>query len=264
MEFKYSMLFDFASAPESSVAPVRTGGWSESVYFSSFSSSDLNDFKRLCQKRAGLLPAQAAVIGQRVQQVDPDPGDAQTFAFRYPGNSSYKTDVPQMALHCRMGTGSRNVRSIDLRCVPDSLVVGGEYKPDGIWDPLLDNYRDELDGWHMRGRALDATQVEIDSISAGGEFILRDGMGFSIGTRADVLRSFDAFGNRYGVNNARISAASGSSTGTIYWPSGVATRGGRFRIHTILYPILTKTRFAVSRVMVKKIGRSFFAYRGRR
>src|SRR4051812_2176397 len=102
MPSKYTAIFELSTNNSNTAQGHRVGGWSETVYYNgSVNAVNIAQFTNLCQRRARFLPASAAVVGQRYQNIDPV-GGASTGSVRFPGNANYGNDVPQMSLLCRI------------------------------------------------------------------------------------------------------------------------------------------------------------------
>lgn len=264
--FKLTMIFQMTSQPIGGAAVQRTGGWSESIYAETLSTANRVHFDNLMKARAALLPVNAAIVGQRYQEVDP-PGASSTSATKYPGTATIASaagqgaDVPQMTLLCRTRTNLPNVRSTYLRAIPDANVVGGEFTPGSTYGGLLQKYFSELTGWQTRGRNLAGALYPIFAISSGGLLSFEAAVTLTTPVMVQVLQSTATNGIRYGGRFKATGQPTTSSAQLEGWDFP-ATSGGKVRVQNIIYPVMTTTD--ISRIIVKKIGRAPFQYRGRR
>lgn len=263
---KYTMVFELATNTTGGSIGNRVGGWSESWYKSGdVGAAKIALFKNLCQYRALLLPTSAAVVGQRYQNVDPV-GPSSTGRVRSPGLSAFGTDVPQLSLLCRIGAVSgANFRQIELRGLPDSLVVEGEYRPQPTFTASLTAYINLLqsDNWQFRGRDLSAPTVPIVTLDQNGAFELSQPLAFGVGDKVQVIRTMDEDGIQSG-GFFYIGTATSATTGTIKNWIGGDNIGGKMRVAGIVYPTVNAATFGITGVAVRKVGRPSNSYRGRR
>jgi len=262
--YKLTMLIDYVSDPGGTGAGTRVGGWSESVYWDALGPDTVTGFNTLCQKRAAMLPAGSSVIGQRYQQVDPTVGGSSTGGFRYPspGGTGFERDIPQAAILMRIGaTGFANKRPMYLRGIPDGQIVGGELRLEPPWKDAFLAYLTELAGWKFRGRDLTAPTVPIFSIDGTGNVVTEQPITLAV---ADMVRILRFRGGS--IINGRFPVETVTST-TVFklrgWNGGSGT-GGKIRKDNYVYPVMARNQMAVSRIVVRKVGRPFFQYRGRR
>lgn len=258
---KATMLFHVTSAAGSQ-QPTMTGGFSESVYFAG-DTVNKELMETLILKRAALLPAGAQICGVRFQKVDPV-GDSQIAATNRPGpNGALAQDLPQVGLliSCK-GAAHPNVRKWWIRAVPDDIVQGGIMQATPAWRNALLAYGQELGLWYFRGQNLAAQQAAIASISGLGAFVLKDNTTFGVGDWVDVLRTVDDNGKSISGKFKVLTA--GAGTGTLQaWPEDTPTVRGRMRKVEIVYPQFAYANMQFVRAGVKKVGRSFFQWRGR-
>lgn len=263
---KYTMTFELATNTSGGSVGHRVGGWSESWYMSgSIDAAKIAKFKSLCQYRAVMLPASAAVSGQRYQTVDPV-GPSSTGRQRFPGQSQLGTDVPQLSLLCRVGSiAGANFRQVELRGLPDSMVEEGEYKPNYQFTQALTGFFRVLqeDGWQFRGRDLEAPTVPIVTLDLNGAFVLADALTFGKGDRLQVIRTVDEDGIQSG-GFFRVATAVSNTEGTLSKWIGGDNKDGKMRIANIIYPSVNAATMGITGVAVRKVGRPSNSYRGRR
>lgn len=260
------MVMQMATSPTGGAAVQRVGGWSESVYNGGFGPQTLASFGRLMQARAALLPPQAAIVGQRYQQVMPV-GGSSTGATRYPGTAvgadgttQLKTDVPQMALLCKTRTSDANIRPTIIRCIPDDCVSGGEFYNSPYWYTALQAYFGQLTGWSMLGRDLTATQFPVFAVSAGGLLSFTANQTLMTPGLLRVSGARDDDGVRHSGTFKVLDQPSPSSATLQGWTAGATTGGKAYVVTPVLH---TMTTTDVSRIIVKKVGRPLFQFRGR-
>jgi len=263
--FKMTMLMELQTNPSGTSVGARIGGWSESWYWDNALTVGKSAFQNLCQKRAALLPTSARVTGQRYQQVGPSVGASQIDSRIYPGLSATATDVPQMAILVKVGAtgGLNNIRNWVMRGLPDARVVEGEYAPSVAFTTAFTAYANALSGFLFRGKNLAADQAEINFIDANGVATLNGPLATSAGTMVQIKRTIDAnehsFSGRFKVGTGPTS----SVVPLINWQAGL-TQGGIMQLYQIIYPNVDISNVTLGRVIVKKVGRPFTGYRGRR
>ncbi len=277
MRFKFTMLMQLATNVSDPTATARRlGGWSESWYWEGASIQDLyiaafggaagaggGIWAGLCSTRASLLPLGAAIVGQRIQQVDPV-GQSQSLSRLFPGGP-LAADVPQMGLLCTIpGKTVKNIRRTIIRAIPDARVVEGEYFPSNAFNANLEMYFNVLANWLFRGVDLAQPNLPVLTIDATG--VIQMGAlsaGFAVNDLVKVLRSRDATGEPIGGVFMVESIPSATSIKVRNWTAGVCT-GGAVRKHAFVYPQIDSDNCAIGRIVTKRVGRPFQQYRGRR
>lgn len=274
--FKMTMLFNHVSGISSPNQPLhRTGGWSESWYKDGNSVSDIvaaftgtgvaaQAGVALGPARAALLPFGASITGIRVQSVVPA-APAQSIGILLPGQAGNLADVPQMAvlLACP-GLGVNNIRRVALRGIPDAQVIEGEASYTGPYLGQLQTFIALLNSWKFRGRDLSQPLNKIVSITALGVITFEGNVTYSPLDFVRILKAKDSTGNLRGGRFQITVVGPNSNQVTIGgWPFG-ATTGGSARKDAVVYPLVDSANTKANRVVVKKVGRPFVAYRGRR
>lgn len=250
----------------------RIGGWSESVYWDNMNSTVVRDFLTLCQKRAALLGAQGAVVGQRYQQVNPVGGSStggNIFPSPWPagnipgtGSTAGSSDLPQVALLCKArASGAANIRNVIIRGLPDDVVFQGRYSPWPAYNTALQDYFRELAGWQFRAHDLTQQRLPITSIDGAGVMILSQPATFAVNDVVSVQRTQG--GSKPGGNFAVATVTSSTQFTLRGWNLGEVT-GGQAQKFVVTYPIIVANGITLSRAIVRKVGRPFFAWRGRR
>lgn len=260
------MIFQLTTATgDAAPRSQRTGGWTESYYQDADSISLVRGaFETLCTARARLLPAGARITGQRYQQVNPV-GRSATGDRNFPGSSALEGDIPQMALHFRInGEGVVNARSVDLRGIPDDVVVKGEYRVIVAFQNSLQNFFVTLQGFQFRALDLSVPTYRIFGVDNTGLFVLEDAAPAIVpGSVIQVLRTLNEAKQQVGGRFLVLTKPT-TTTGTLKnWTFG-ETRGGRMRINSYIYPVFERGDKNSALVIDKKIGRPSKGYRGRR
>lgn len=271
MGTRISFLMQATTAPpdRTSAAP-HSAGWSESWWLPGTVNSDSPLITQLAQKRASLLPSQASVIGFRLALYTLTgnkivPGGTKTGKFLYPGAGHIATDLPQVALEMSGKTGAGpNTSRFTLRGMPDGMMTYGEYQPDTTFRGAVTRFCTELidSGWCFLGRDLSNPVVRVLSIAAGNVTVSA-GMGVAVGDYIRLLRVFDNNGNSV-QGSYRVTAFAGAGVMTLagFDPAITAGESGSARKDTLaLYGFSAVTP---SRAVVRKVGRPFESYRGRR
>lgn len=280
--YKLSTLFSLTTAISNPGNPLhRSAGWSETIYgnFASVQALLAEAARQgpaqgnfgsaftpggLWLSRASLLPKGGVIIGYRIQQVDV-PGPSQTGALSYAGDFAQETDQPQNALLIRSpGIGVNNIRRFTLRCIPDNQMSEGEYQPQSNYAGLMANYISQLGNWAFRAKVFPAAKVKIINITAAGVATLEAVPTFVPNQMIKVTKSRDSGGN---LRSGRyiISTVGPATTVTlIAWQWGATTGGTMSGDAVIQYPAIDPVNTQISRAVVRKVGRPFVGYRGRR
>jgi hypothetical protein len=277
MRFKFTMLMQLATnISDPTAQPRRIGGWSEGWYFEGATVADLYRFAfglpgiaavavpGLCPSRANLLPTGSAIVGQRVQQIDPV-GPSQSLSRLFPGGAATLPDVPQMALLCSTpGLNVKNIRRTILRGIPDARAIEGEYAPSAQFKGDLTTFFTALSQFEFRGVDLAQPTIPIIAIAGDGTIQLAGlSAGFAVNDMVKVLRSHDSFGASIGGKFMVELIGTATSVKVRNWTAGACT-GGALRKHAFVYPFVDSLNCTIGRLVTKRVGRPFIQYRGRR
>lgn len=270
--FKLTLIFNFSSAASTPNFPGRrTGGWTESYYATADTPVALLNSATsppvgigLFQARAALLPIGSAIVGFRTQQVSPQ-GSSQAGAVSYPGASGLTADTPQTSLLVKVpGVGVGNIRRWKLKGIPDLEIVEGEYQPGATFQQAMSAFFGVLSFWQFRGRDISQPSNKIVSITAAGVITFEQNVNYQLLQFIRVLKTLDQ--NKI-LRGARVQVTVLGPAGNVLtvapWTFG-ATTGGNARLDGIIYPAFNGPAGSVSRVVIAKVGRSPFQYRGRR
>lgn len=262
--FKCTMLFSQTSTPVGGNATARTGGWSESVYRDTVAPASLvSRFLDLCTKRAALLSTNAAIVGQRYQQIDPF-GKTTTGGTVLPGSAG-PCDVPQMALtYVLFALNSPNARRFTLRGIPDAVVTTGEYNPAGVagFNNNFLTYLSQFFQWNFRAYTAPSGQVPILTISDTGAVVLASPLTLAVHDRVRIS-GVSAIGKAAPSGSFRVLTVTDSTHFTIdEWPN-VPGQSGLAWLPSLIYPFFAPAQTPTPKVVVRKVGRPFGGYRGR-
>jgi hypothetical protein len=270
MSFRYDMLFQLTTQPaQASKAISHTAGWSESHWRQNLLDASDQTLTRMLNARAAMLPKQASMVGLRIGQFTIAgnrvlPGQTSIRKFLKPGQALYSCDVPQMALELGASTSGVNSSKFSVRGVPDNQVVQGEYAPTDAWGDRLQEYMNTLEanGWQMIGRVLTNATQKIESISVTGNCVTYDVPAFGNGAQIRILRCKDLDG--FPISGVfQVSDLVGRAFNLSNWPAGVAVKNsGSVRVDAV--DNFTIIAVEPSRIVVRKVGRPFEQYRGKR
>lgn len=262
--FKLSMLFNYISGGENPKSAIRQGGTSESIYWDDATDSTVRFFNRLAEKRSALLPKYCAVVGIRVQQVDPV-GSARSIDAFYPGGSDVggQVDIPQLALKFRVkGVGVTNATTRKLAMVPDRQVTDGEYRPLAKYRDALKSYLRSLAFWKFRGLNLTHVTVPIATVGADGTVTTEADIALAPGQTVG-LRGVETAAGAFVTGEFTVDTATSLRVFKVRrWASGACT-GGKAKRHEYIYPQFDIPATTPINVGFKKVGRPFGLYRGR-
>jgi len=245
----------------------RVAGWSESWYFSGSQAGAIlatNGPAGLCIKRAALLPVGARIVGQRIQSVDPLAASI-SLKNSFPGSAGLPCDVPQTALLQTVpSTSGRNVKHFLMRGIPDICVEEGEYTPQAGFAGNLASFQLALSNFRFKGIDLTETLVDIVSITSGGLVTTIEAHEMVAGESAIVTRSYTDVGENLASGTFKVISDPTTTTLQLQgWPHG-ASSGGQLRRRTVIYPIIDGLNVVQDRIVIRKTGRPFDQYSGRR
>lgn len=268
--FKCTMIFQLTTnLTGASSAGRRLAGWSESWYFTGTFEQARDAMlggAGLCHMRAAMLTDGAAIVGQRVAQVDPA-GASQEFAKKFPGGLPISSDIPQMTMLTRVqGTGVPNEKALLLRGMPDSAVQEGEYNAATAYDPALRAFLGYLKAiWQFR--ALKATNAvhKIHGI-VNALVTTEDAHGYLAGDIVNIRRTLSTSRTRAIHGRQVVIAPVTALTFTVAPETDFANSiGGNVTKWEIIYPFSDGNTVDIqTQVTTRKVGRPSAEYRGRR
>lgn len=263
MATKCTMIFTLTTNISDEDSPNhRTGGWSETWYDQDRPiDQTVTFFNTLCTLRAALLPKGAAIKGRRFQKVMPT-GASQSDRAVFPGGT-LQCDVPQMALFCiARGLGVRNTRKFELRGIPDARVVEGEYSPSAAYRDALNAYFRNLGTWYWPAQNLEILSWDVVSITNAGLVTTIQNHGYGVGDVVTVLRTKNQLFRKVG-GTFKITTVPTPTTFTLRgWDKGDTFEGKVRRQDIQLMQVDAAADFGPT-VVVRKVGRAPFPYRGR-
>jgi len=241
----------------------KTGGWSETWYF----TGSETEIGAACQtwmtRRSAMLTPRCFIQGFRIQNVG---GKGQFFTASVPGTFAADSDIPQMALNCRcQGSGTNNVKFFQLRGIPDGQVVDGAYQGNLNFPQNVSQFFTHLVNFGWRFRAIDLTKVKVNilSIDALGAFKIAAGTTFAAGGYMDLLRCRGVDGSKLSGRYYIDSKTSDQIGVFLNWPGTVVKEKGQARPFALDYPLIQANSVKIYNVTTRKVGRPFFLYRGR-
>lgn len=242
---------------------VRTGGWSESVYFAGSAEEARAAFLILAPLRAQLLPGRFFIDGLTLQVVD---GGSSTQGLALPGPTEYASDAPQMALQIKMaGMGVVNSRTFALRGIPDAMIKSGEYHPESYFHGAVLSYIGWLAGgdFRFKGRKLSNDLFDIVDISVAGVLqMVQDESNVDAGDLVQLYHAKDQFGNSVKGTFTAAKIGAEETLTLIDW-AGQHVVKGKFRIQEHDYFGMKEVGAKIGPAVVRKVGRPFGGYRGR-
>ena len=276
MVARLSILMQMTTDPGvGSAALAHAGGWSESHWINGDLLPSNAIISNLLTARAWLLPKTGAIVGYRVGTYTLDgakviPSGAQTVRRKISGNPAEVTDVPNMALTIA-GTGSTlaNATRFAIKCVPDRLVVGGEYVADPNWTTLLNTYLGLLtrNSWGFVGRDAGATSKRVKAISNGKLTLFSNASLYVIGTWLSFSRVVDSSGNMvrgtYQIADRIDTVGQESQYVMIGLDPSIVVSKPSGSVKSVVLSFNGYSNLNAVRIGVRKIGAPFEKYRGR-
>ncbi len=247
-------------------------GWSESIYWfgddvvalTTALTQATNGNPGLLPARAALLPASAAIIGVRLYQGGA--GRGQSLGLSYPGAAGNQTDVPQMALLCKLGNASAAVaRRFTIRGIPDVFVTAGEWIPTIAYANLVGDYIRALQNFVFRAIDPASPVAPIFAINTAGLVQLNQNTSpFVNGQFVTIQKALDVNQIPRSLKTTITAIGPNANQFTLAaWPFGPCT-GGKATAKTFGLWGITASLSGVVRAVVRKVGRPFEQYRGRR
>jgi hypothetical protein len=290
MSIKVVVLFQTVTQPSAAVGPLgitltttsapnigyvarqHIAGWSEYFYFYTDSVIDLLSALRTgfgglpayLPARAALLPPSGQIVGVRLYQGGA--GKGQSYGFSYPGQAGLEQDFPQSALLCKTGPpGVAVSRRFTLRCIPDDVVQGGEFTPSPGYANAVANYFQALYNFTFRAFDPTAATAGIFNISAAGVITTTIAVQpFLVNQIVTITRTLDGNQLFHKFQGVVTSVGPAQNQFTVSgWTFGACT-GGTVSLKSKLHYSMNPSVSAVSRIVVRKVGRPFEQYRGRR
>jgi hypothetical protein len=267
---KFNLLMQMTTDPDDRAsAQQHSGGWSEGFWLQGLYTPTATGIRSIAEKRARLLPAQAAIIGVRIGYYNIDgnkvlPSGSATGRLNFPGRSTLKTDLPQVALLMKGTTAaSANTSSFFLRCMPDDIMKGGEYQPTTSFRNAVSQYCDEIANsanLGFIGRDLTRPTARVLGI-VGNVVTLSADIGAAQNSFLRFIRTRDDGGKPI-KGTYRILTVTNPTNLVVENLNATMTRAnGLARIDAIAFYDFNAV--GPKRAVTRKVGRPFEAYRGR-
>jgi len=268
---KVTLLFELNTIATGTPAEGRTAGWSESFYFGGEAEPAIEAAivkNGLCARRGATLPSTASIVGIRAQKVDPLPlGPSIARRLFFQGTSGALTDVPQLTLLWELlSAGIPNKRMYHMRGLPDSNAEGGEYVSANDMDAKLNLLRTAMSNFNFR--SFDRTQPVRDILTfttATRTVVTSVDHGFAIGDNVQLKQLKSqlvpiTFGGTFKVETVPL-ANSFTIRSPSSWPDLVQ---GKAQKKVVIFPPISQTLSSWVRTTVRKVGRPFDLFRGRK
>lgn len=275
MPVKVTLLLAVTTNPtDPTSASAHSGGWSEGFYIPGSAFAVPAFFQAWAQGRALLLSGLASIIGYRQQLVTISgnkllPGGTAAGTLLYPGSFLGDLNAPQDALmlNFQLAGQPSNLRH-RLAALPDTQVSVGEYQPTALYKGNVTKYTNLISSGLFGAIVRDLTQPDarVRSLTAGA-LTTNTSTGAIVGQYLRFRRVKDSSGNPVEgafLVTALVNNADGSVTYTLFDPPAqtVTTPNGTVRTDLLVFANIIGG--VVNRLVVRKIGRPFVQYRGRR
>jgi hypothetical protein len=270
--YKTSLLIQVNTAPvDRNYATPHAGGWSEGVWSESpLGFQGQGAGIQWANRRSFLLPIQCTITGYRNSVYDLTankltPRGTSAGKLIYPGNNVYTAGNPQAGLELGWpaNAGPNNSRIV-LRGLPDEVIVNGEFNGNSGFRSYLNQFTNVFFGQSFGWVGRDLSQPSATVNLIGGNVVT-----LSQALAGVVAGNFLRFRK---VRNDAGQAIKGSYlitnvAGAVYTLQGLA--GGALTkpngtARNDVVGFITGGRLEIGRAVVKKIGRPFESYRGRR
>lgn len=275
MPVRQTLLFAVTTtAKDPTQAAPHSGGWSESFYVGGNAFNDVSIFKKWATQRALLLSGLASVIGYRQQLYTLSgnkllPGGSGGGVFFFPGNYAGDLNAPQDSLQLNfVVTSQPNSIRHRIAAVPDTIISGGEYNGDTTYQGYLSQYFNVVVslGFGAVTRDLTKPDATVRSIT-GGVITTNTSTGAALNQYIRLRRVKDNLGHPVEgtfLVAAIVNNADGSVAYTVINPptQTVSNPNGTARLDVLVFNSFSSG--SVGRLVVRKVGRPFAAYRGRR
>jgi hypothetical protein len=266
---KVSTLISFVTRPvDLGSAAAHAGGWSEQVWCPTppFSRIQAVGFGTV---RANLLPQLCTIVGlrQQIYTIAGNklvPGGASVLPLNLPGASAYTINNPQSSLALRItSAGVANVGRYTLRAVPDEVMVNGEFNGDLIYKGRIDALAAAMIAYQTGfvGRNLAAVSASCLGSDGTSMIVANSGI-FAVG---DFVRFVKIKGSTSLPVSGTFQITAILPGNKITFVGGAGSNakpGGTIRVDGIGY--FTTAAVSIGRAGVRKVGRPFGGYVGRR
>lgn len=275
MPVRITLLMQVATDPtDRSTASPHIGGWSESFYFPGTKFPDISIIQGWGKFRAAMLAGECSVVGYRQQLYTINknkllPGGSASGSFLFPGVFVSDLNAPQDSLMMNwILAGQPQTIRTKMPGLPDSQVSSGEYQPTKLFAQAVLSYIQYVTVNQFSGVSRDLTQPDcrVKSFTAGSLTTL-SATGAVPGDYIRFRRVKDDNNNpvegTYLVQTV-VNNADSTVTYTLFGtpPQTVSRPNGTCRRDVLVNPgIIGGT---ANRLVIRKVGRPFQQYRGRR
>lgn len=269
MPLKITYIFDYSSEPaDTAAAASHKGGWSETLWLPG-STPELDKCRRIASQRTRLLPETVRIIGYRQQLYTIvagqfQAGGANMVLLGFRGRVGYRPDLPQVSLSLKASAfNATNTRRFTLRGIPDEQMENGEYQPTPAYDNNVTLYGQDLvdEGFAFPGRKLDEPFSDVKEI-VNSKLKVVGATTFNEGDRVLLKGVRDVNGDPVVGQFVVTGVAAGQFTLGNMDPNIVVGQKGR--VCKVINALFSISQVETGRAVVRKIGRPFEQYRGRR
>jgi hypothetical protein len=256
--FKCTAIFNYKNADN------RPGGWSESLYRTADTAANaINELNLLVQRRMGLASSGVVCVGMRASN-ESNPGISQVVTTGIKGQVLVEQDTPWQAVYIDAKTADGHRRPIILRGIGDGLIVGGILVPNEQWNDAFARWRLRMEnnGWQLRGKNLANTPKAISDIDGTGNVTMIAALPLAPGDIIEFYRTRDVSGKSV-IGSSTIDTVTDAKRFKLAnWEPGRVVLKGKMR--KLEYGFFSIASVQTVRVTLRKVGRPFFPYVGRR
>lgn len=265
-----SLLFNVTTQPlDTGIASPHSGSFSE-IHWRAPSANLPAVLTALAPFRARLLPRLANIIGFRIENFNLDgnklyPTGASAGKFNFPGTGGLLLNLPQDALQLNMvADGAPNTSRFAVKCMPDDQIKQGEFQPSGQFLSYVTQFMTALRdaGFGFVGRVKTNPTYRVNAIANTGVVTLPsvpavvDGSTYVRFIRVYNDQGLPVKGTFLVTDHTSTTLTLQGLSTTLTSPSGV------LRVdQSQFFPYGIGS---VGRACIRKIGRPFEVYRGRR
>jgi hypothetical protein len=273
-----TFLYEITTIKKSAaLTPAREAGWTESFLIDETDPTAprlVTIADQIANKRIPLLANQARCIGYRFHSLTTNATRAYPFNFPLYGTAG-DCDVPQAAILQRIwATNLINNRAYDMRGIPDDWIITGELNEAVFPYPAWRTFMNAICNFYgMMGTDLTSGRYKVKTISSSGLVQLdEEQTAIFPGDQVEFRRTkFDdtCCGS---IGKFFVTAASTRTLQLDAWETGQTAHGGTvgpWSKPTFMDFYATNTSqgalgYGIKRVVMKKTGRPFDLYSGRR
>lgn len=247
------------------VGQAHSWGCSESFWYNGGISATLTNLLRtqVGPGRAGLLAQGAQVLGARLYQ--DGAGRGVTVPLGFPGIWP-SINVAQDALLCSTTDPAVNPqRKFWLHAVPDGQIVFGEFNPIAQYVTNLTYYLAVLSNSGQWRSIIRNNLIGIVSVTSAGLVTFTGNNPFAVGQQITITRVLMPDGRRFGGKFTVATVGPLATQITITgWPQLAGLGGQAYVASYGLRSLGNGSGIIVERAGIKKLGRPFDLYRGRK